>query len=126
MVARLLDEISANPPKEILALTKLVELAAQEGPYRELLNSISNTLPNFEKRKSLLENGYFDTQDFLQLLHACGDGKGTGMAALMPLLRRLIEWGLVVDHSMFGSHAFVSHCWEQSQNFAVREPADCR
>jgi S1-C subfamily serine protease len=50
-----------------------------------------------------------------KLLHACGDGKGTGMAALMPLLRRLIEWGLVVDHSMFGSHAFVSHCWNRAR-----------
>jgi hypothetical protein len=123
MVARLLDEISANPPKEILALTKLVELAAQEGPYRELLNSISNTLPNFEKRKSLLENGYFDTQDFLQLLHACGDGKGTGMAALMPLFfsdaclvevlgRRHPE---ITFMSSVARLRLVSHCWNRSQ-----------
>lgn len=115
MVSRLLDEIGANPPKEIRALIKLLELAAQEGPYREFVNANSAVLPNFDKRKALLEMGYFDTQDFLHFLHACGDGEGTSTSALMPLFRRLIEWGLVVDQSMFGERAFVSHTWDKAR-----------
>ncbi|MBB4010268.1 S1 family peptidase [Allorhizobium taibaishanense] len=113
MVARVLDEIGTNPPKEIRALIKLLGLAAQPDPYRDFINENSSRLPNFEARKSLLEGGYFQPQDFLHLLHACGDGEGTSTSALMPLLRRLIEWGLVVDQSMFGSHAFVNYSWSQ-------------
>lgn len=115
MVARLLDEIGTNPPKEIRTLIKLLGLAAQPGPYRDFLNKNSSGLPNFETRKSLLESGYFGTQDFLHLLHACGDGEGTSTSVVMPLLRRLIEWGLVVDQSMFGSHAVVNHAWNTAR-----------
>ncbi|CUX57212.1 S1 family peptidase [Agrobacterium genomosp. 13] len=115
MVARLLDEIATNPPKEIIALIKLIGLAAQDAPYREFLNSNSTTLADFDTRKSLLEMGYFDTQDFLHFVHACGDGEGTSTSALMPLFRRLIEWGLVVDQSMFGGRALISHTWNKAR-----------
>ncbi|MBD8686489.1 MULTISPECIES: S1 family peptidase [unclassified Rhizobium] len=115
MVARLLDEIGANPPKDCGALMKLLELAAQPDSYREFVNRNSSGLPNFEARKSLLEMGHFQSQDFLHLLYACGDGEGISSAVVMPLLRRLIEWGLVVDHTMFGSHAYVNYSWEQGR-----------
>lgn len=115
MVSRLLDEVGVNPPKEIRALIKLLKVAAQEGPYREFVNANSAELSNFHNRKALLESGYFDTQDFLQLLHACGDGQGTSTLALMPLFRRLIEWGLIVDQSIFGARAFVSHKWNSGR-----------
>jgi S1-C subfamily serine protease len=115
MVGRLLDEIGANPPKEIRALIKLGGLAAQRGPYREFVSGNSSALPNFEARKLLLENGYFHAQDFLHLLHACGDGEGTNMSAVMPLLRRMIEWGLVVDQSVFGSNAVVNYRWNEAR-----------
>ncbi|MDH4413582.1 MAG: serine protease [Rhizobium sp.] len=115
MVARLLDEIGTDPPKEIRALIRLLGLAAQPDPYREFVSENSSGLPNYDARKSSLQDGYFQSHDFLQLLHACGDRKGTQTAALMPLLRRLIEWGLVVDQSMFGSLAFVDYRWSQAR-----------
>lgn len=116
MVARLLDEIGINPPKEIQALIKLLELAAQPDRYREFVQNNLSALSNYEARKSLLQSGWFSIQDFLFLLHACGDGEGTNTVALMPLLGRLSEWGLITDHAEFGGHATSpNHRWQTTR-----------
>ncbi|OYW60013.1 MAG: hypothetical protein B7Z30_05240 [Rhizobiales bacterium 12-68-15] len=115
MVSRLLDEIGTNSPKEIRAFIKLFMWAGHEEAYREFVNANSSVLKKFEERKNMLEMGYFNAQDLLVLLHACGDGEGTNTSLVMPLLRRLIEWGLVLDQSMFGELAFFSHAWNMDR-----------
>ncbi|MEP3046655.1 MAG: hypothetical protein ABJL55_01240 [Roseibium sp.] len=113
MVAKLIDELARNPPQEIQALIRLIGIAAHDAPYRDLVNKNLKNFPNFQARKSLLEDGYFKEQDFLQLLSSCGDGKGTRTQMVMPLLNRLIEWGLVADNAFFGDNAFVKYQWNK-------------
>ncbi|MBZ8133027.1 serine protease [Afifella sp. IM 167] len=115
MVARILDEISNNPPKEVKALLKLAGIVVQDDEYIKLVNEQLRKTPHFEKRKYFLEMRHFHTQDILFLMHACGDGSGINTATLMPLLRRLIDWGLVLDQSMFGGLALVDHMWNKDR-----------
>lgn len=115
MIAKLIDEIASNPPREIMALINLLGVAVQDQPYRDLVNNELAQFPNFDARKNLLEAGHFDGQDFMQLLFATGGGKGTTVHIVMPLLNRLIEWGLVLDHAVFGGNAFVRYMWNRQR-----------
>lgn len=111
MIARLIDELAATQPQEVRALVTLLGVVAQDGSYRDLVNKELKIYPNFETRKALLEQGHFDSQDFLQLLFATGGGTGTKVHMIMPLLNRLIEWGLVFNHAVSGGNARVNYQW---------------
>lgn len=111
MIAKLIDELAASPPPEIAALINLLGLATQPQPYTKLVNEELKIFSNFEARQTLLVKGHFDSRDFMQLLFATGGGKGTRINILMPLVRRLIEWGLVLDHDLFGNDALFKYQW---------------
>ncbi|WCK01539.1 S1 family peptidase [Agrobacterium tumefaciens] len=115
MVAKLLDEMARNPPKEIFALMKLLHTAVRDDLYRDFLDKHAGGLLEFQVRKSLLYDGFFREQDFLALIHACGDGEGTSVYAIMPILRKLVEWGIVTDQSIFGPKAYVSYSWNKKR-----------
>lgn len=115
MVAKVLDEIAVNPPKEISALIKLLIAVTDDSIYRDLVDKHLGSLSDFGQRKPLLRGGYFKELDFVQLIHACGDGAGTTTNAIMPLLRRLIDWGVVIDQNYFGSSAYVSYSWNKER-----------
>jgi hypothetical protein len=90
MISKLLDTIAASPPAEVKALVELMGTAVQDDKYRQLVNDHLSTSPQFQERKSLLETGHFSGRDFLELIHACGGGRGTSLrpnAAAQPTRR---------------------------------------
>ena len=108
MIAKLIDELALNPPPEIKAIFELLGRTIQDQPYRDLVQELK-MFPNFEKRERLLNSGNFNGQDFIQLVHACGDGKGTSIQVITSFLQRLNEWGLVLDHGLLGGNLLVRY-----------------
>ena len=115
LLGNILDVMSANPPKEIQALIKLVNLVSQGDPYCELVNRTLGKQPNYEQRKKLLETGAFSKQDYMNLLHVCGDGLGTALWVIMPLFNRLLEWGIVVEYPFSDPRALVNYYWDKER-----------
>jgi hypothetical protein len=115
MIAKLLDTIASEPPREIKALIALMGIAVQDEKYRRLINATLGAFPNFEKRKGLLEAAYFSGDDFLQLVHACGDGNGTTVHVLSSMLDQLTEWMLVTDSGLLYPNGYVRYYWNKER-----------
>ncbi|NOJ40916.1 S1 family peptidase [Bradyrhizobium australiense] len=101
MLKRLSEQFAPDPPVEYGHLVKLLQIAASETDYQSLVTKTFSMTPEYERRKVLLLHGHFSRMDFIQLLHSAGDAKGTNIRSANELLRRLIEWSLVID-SDFG------------------------
>lgn len=101
MLTRLSEQFSSDPPVEYGYLAKLLQIAASETDYQSLVTKTFSMTPEYERRKLLLMHGHFSRMDFVQLLHSAGGAQGINIRAANELLRRLIEWSLVVD-SDFG------------------------
>jgi V8-like Glu-specific endopeptidase len=115
MISKLLDTVGTSPPAEVTALIKLMETAVQDDKYRQLVNDHLSTSPQFQERKILLETGHFSGMDLLQLIHACGDGKGTRLPVLTPLVSQLVDWGLVSDSGVALPNALVRYNWHKER-----------
>ena len=115
MIAKFIDELASTPPHELIAVIKLLGIAVQAQPYRDLIVQELKVFPKFEERKGLLEAGHFSAQDFISLVHACGDGKGTGIQVITSLLQRLNEWGLILDNGIIGRNALVRYQWNKAR-----------
>ncbi|MEO1609929.1 MAG: serine protease [Pseudomonadota bacterium] len=113
MITKFIDELASNKPSEITALIGLIGLVNQDQHYKDLVRRQLRQLPNFDDRSHLLERGYFRTEDFMNLLLATGCDSGVAIYLVRPLLERLIKWGLVHDHNVFGDHAFVTYSWNK-------------
>lgn len=115
MISKLLDTIAANPPAEVKALVQLMGTVVLDDKYRQLVTDHLSTSPEFQQRKSLLELGYFSGMDFLQLIHACGGGRGTNSQVLTPLLNQLVDWMLVSDLGVVLPNALVRYQWNKQR-----------
>jgi len=115
LIGKFIEELAFNPPLELRAVIKLLGIAVQDQPYRDLIIRELKVFPNYEKRQGLLEAGHFSTQDFILLIHACGDGKGTGIQVITSLLQRLNEWGLVLDNGIISDNALVRYQWHKTR-----------
>ena len=73
MDGKLVDYIVSNLPPEINALLKLMGIAVLDEEYRQLVNEKLGKSPDFQKRRGMLEKGFFSGPD-LMLLVACLSG----------------------------------------------------
>lgn len=115
MIGKLLDTIASNPPREIKALIELMGIAVQDEKYRQLVNKELAKFPDFQKRKALLESGLFSGADLVQLVHACGDGRGTGVQIVASMLNQLNEWMLVSDSGLLIPNGYVRYQWNKAR-----------
>lgn len=114
MISKLLDSIARDPPPEVKALMALMMAAVQKDQYRKLVHDTLGKTPNFEKRKGLLEAGYFSGDDLVQLTHAYADDKGTSVYLIGTMLDQLTEWGLVSDNGLM-SNGMLRYHWHAKQ-----------
>jgi S1-C subfamily serine protease len=115
MISKLLDTIAANPPAEVKALVELMGTAVVDDKYRQLVNDHLSASPEFQQRRNLLAAGHFSGMDFLQLIHACGGGRGTSLHVLTPLLGQLVDWMLVFDLGVAFPNAPVRYQWNKER-----------
>jgi hypothetical protein len=113
MIGKLNDVIGANPPKESVALLKLISIFMDEPAYLQLVEDKLSSTPGYDNRKDLYQLGHFSGQDFMDLIHETGDGTGTYLHVASALLDRLIEWGLVGDVHKFLPTAFSRYQWNK-------------
>ena len=115
MIGNLRGALAANPPREIFALKKLMEAVLNDDHYRALINRELRPFRNFEKRQKLLENGHFLGEDFVQLIHANGDGSGTSVHIAGALLEELIKWMLVLDNGVLAPNGSIRYQWNKQR-----------
>lgn len=117
MIVKPIDELAKNPSPEVKAVIKLLHIASQDQPYIDLISETYGKLQNFEKQRELLDLGHFNGQDFMKLVMVCNENKGGGTAfnIVTSLLRRLIEWGLVIDSSLLRSDSFIAYQWHKKR-----------
>jgi Trypsin-like peptidase domain len=113
MIGKLRDTLAANPPREIRALIKLMGTVILDDQYRALVNKELKIFPDFAKRRSLLEAGYFLGSDLVQLTHASGDGSGPTVHVVGSLLDQLIEWMLVLDAGVLVPNGLMRYQWNK-------------
>jgi hypothetical protein len=114
MIGKLRDSMSDRPPKELVALLKLISIFLDQEAYLALVESKLGSSPGYENRKPLYGLGHFSGQDFMTLIHETGDGTGTYLQIADALLERLIEWGLVGDVEKFLPTAFSRYQWNKN------------
>ncbi len=115
MISKLLDTIAASPPAEVKALVELMGTGVLDDKYRQLVNDHLSTSPQYQERKILLETGHFSGTDLLQLIDACGGGKGTSLHVLTPLVSQLVDWMLVSDSGVALPNALVRYRWNKKK-----------
>lgn len=111
MIAKLLDEVALDIPKELVGLIKLLGATFQPEEYSRILSAGLRDSPSFETRRPLLELGHFSGLDFLQLLHVSLGEERTSVHVVIPFLNRLFEWGLVLDLRVFGHGSLFGYQW---------------
>ncbi|MGK9234763.1 serine protease [Inquilinus limosus] len=116
MILKPIDELAANSTPEVKAVIKLLHIASQDQPYIDLIRQTYGKKQDFENRKQILELGHFNGRDFMNLVMSCNDSKGgTSFNIVTSLLRKLIEWGIVIDSSLLGSDSFVAYQWHKKR-----------
>ena len=111
MVARLIDQIAQQRPAEVDALLRLLNLVAAVEPYKAFVHAHLNSQPHYDKRIPLLDMGHFLGMDFIEMVRLCVPGKnpGANLQAVTELLRRLLDWGLVIDNDLLTQGAGVAY-----------------
>ena len=59
MISKVIDQMAFNPPKELQALIKLMNIIQDNDAYRKLINDRFGKRPTFEQQKGLSEAGGF-------------------------------------------------------------------
>ncbi len=112
MIQRISDNFSNHPPKEVELFLRLFHVLLTGETYRDLVTSALSNSYNFTERKTLLEMRMFTKTDLCTLLSGVDPGKaGVGIVVVSSLLKRLIDWGLVIDNDFELENQRVRYQW---------------
>lgn len=115
LIDTLINTIAVNPPAEVQALIKLIDVVLQEDKYKQLVREELKDLPNFHERKNLLEAGHFSGLDLSQLLLACGAKNGVNTTVISSLVNQLVNWMLISDNQIAFPNGLVRFLWNKNR-----------
>lgn len=115
MLNKVLDQLGITATKEISYIIELLKIAGNSDDYQKLISDNADSLFDYEQRSALLKLGMFNKQDFLMLIFSFSEGTGIESIAIGPTLQRLIDWGLVIDQTLFGNNAYVNYMWNHER-----------